>query len=111
MQKYRLCAVRLHWIVATLLASALLSAGISPAFGLDNYNLATGQLNIASLTIGSVAYSNLVVTVGSVDTPPSGTAPYHLQDLYSPPLAQLYVAEVTVGNKTYYNAEAIMRSA
>ena len=106
MQKYRLCAVRLHRIVATLLASALLSAGISPAFGLDNYDLTTGQLNIASLTIGSVAYSNLVVTVGSIDTPPSGTAPYHLQDLYSPPLAQLYVAEVSVGNKTYYNAEA-----
>jgi hypothetical protein len=106
MQNHRLCAVHLHRIVATLLASALLSAGISPAFGLDNYNLTTRQLTIASLTIGSVAYTNLVVTVGSIDTPPSGAAPYHLQDLYSPPLAQLYVAEVTVGTKTYYNAEA-----
>jgi uncharacterized repeat protein (TIGR03803 family) len=89
---------------ACLAAIGLMAASIAPAFGIDLYNPSSRQLTIPSITIGAATYTDLVVTVSSVDSPPIGTAPTSPVDSYFPSSHQLYVAAVSVGSKTYYNA-------
>jgi hypothetical protein len=71
------------------------------AWGTDSYNGA--ELTIPSVTIGSATFSNMVVTVGSIVTLPSGTAPNGSMDNYVPATNLLTIPAVTVGANTYYN--------
>ena len=61
------------------------------------------QLTIPSLRIGYATYSNVVLTIGSVLSGPSGTTPNGTQDSYNPANNELTVQAVKVGSTTYYN--------
>lgn len=69
-------------------------------------NLATynaGRLSIPSLAIGNAIFSNVVVTVGNIVTPPNGTAPTGTEPTYNTVTKQLTVPAVVVGSSTFYN--------
>ena len=74
------------------------------AHGTDTYGPAANELQIPSLRIGNASYSNVVVAVGGVITPPGGTTPIGTQDTYNPTNNQLTVPAVKVDSTTYYNA-------
>ena len=93
-------------VTATLIASGLATA----ANATDTYDLATRQLSIPSVTIGSATYTNMVVTVGGIVTPPSGTSPASPQDSYNPVNGELTVPAVTVNGTIYYNAVVTVQS-
>ena len=63
-------------------------------------------MQIPSLQIGTGTYSSVVLTIGSIVTPPSGTYPNGTQDTYNPVTNGLTVPAVKVGNTTFYNAVA-----
>ncbi len=84
-----------------LAAALLLIACSAAAHAADTY--VAGLLSVPSLTIGGATYSNLVLTVGSVISGPTGTAPLGAQDSYDIPTGQLTVPSVMVGNHPYYN--------
>jgi len=90
--------------VATLL---LLGCAFG-AWGTDSYDGAS--LTIPSVTVGSATYSNMVVTVGSIVSGPSGTAPDASQDSYDPASNRLTVPAVTLGGRTYYNVVVTVHS-
>jgi hypothetical protein len=79
----------------------LLLACAATAAGADTY--AGGQLSIPVLEVGSALYLNVVVTVGDIVSPPSGTAPNGTEDIFDPASNQLTVPAVTVGSNTYFN--------
>jgi hypothetical protein len=79
----------------------LLLACAATAAGADTY--ASGQLNIPVLEIGSALYLNVVVTVGDIVSPPSGTVPNGTEDNFDPATDQLTVPAVMVGSNTYFN--------
>ena len=62
-----------------------------------------GQLSIPSLAIGNAIYSNVVVTVAKIVTPPNGTAPTGTEPNYNTVTKQLSIPAVVVGNSTFYN--------
>ncbi len=70
----------------------------------DVYVPLYNQLTIPSLRIGNATYSNVVLTIGSVLSGPSGTTPNGTQDSYNPENNELTVQAVKVGSTTYYNA-------
>ena len=74
------------------------------AHGTDTYDIASHQLQTPTLRIGSATYSNVVLTIGSIITPPSGTSPNGTDDSYNPNNNELTVLAVKVGSTTYYNA-------
>jgi phospholipase C len=87
---------------ATLsILGALILAWTGAAYGADTYS--AGELSMPSVVIGGATYSNMVVTVGSIVSGPSGTAAYGTEDSYDPGSKQLTVQAVTVGSATYYN--------
>ena len=65
---------------------------------------APNVLTIPMLGIGTATYSNVVLTIGSIVTPPNGTSPNGFFDTYSPVNNQLTVPAVTNGSTIYYNA-------
>ncbi len=70
---------------------------------LPTYNANSGQLSIPSLAIGNAIYSNAVVTVAKILTPPNGTAPIGTEPTYNTVTKQLSIPAVVVGNTTFYN--------
>jgi para-nitrobenzyl esterase len=70
----------------------------------DTYNPANKQLTAPAVTIGSAIYSNMVVTVGSIVSSPTGTSANGSGDIFNPGNGHLTVPSVTVGTHTYYNA-------
>ncbi len=62
-----------------------------------------GELSIPVVAIGSVSYSNMVVTVGTIVSGPSGSSPIGSQVTYDPASNQLSIPVVMVGSTTYYN--------
>ena len=90
----------------SIMAVLALLAGAFQAHGTDTYDTASHQLQIPSLWIGGGTYSNVVLTIGSVVTPPSGTSWDGTLDTYDPANNQLTVPAVQVGSTTYDNAVA-----
>jgi hypothetical protein len=92
----------------TNLGTATLSAtGLqipTSAGPVDSYNLATRKLTMPTLGIGAATYTNTIVTVAGIVTPPSGTSPKGSEDTYNPANSQLTVQAVMVGSSIFYNA-------
>jgi uncharacterized repeat protein (TIGR03803 family) len=86
-------------VIAVLI---LVCAGI--AHGADRYDAASRRLSIPTLAIGGGIYSNVVLTVGSLVSGPTGSTPAGSEDSYDPATNRLTVQTVTVGPATYYNA-------
>jgi mono/diheme cytochrome c family protein len=86
------------------LAAALLALGAATAGATDTYTPSTRQLTIPALTIGAATYTNVVVTVDSIVTLPSGSSPNGSVDTYDPGSGLLSVQSVLVGGTSYYNA-------
>ena len=76
------------------------------AFATDSYDTVSHELTIPALQVGSATFSNLVVTVGSIVTPPSGSTAKGSIDTYDPASRHLTVQSVTVSGNTYYNVVA-----
>jgi hypothetical protein len=62
-----------------------------------------GQLLMPVVDVGSVVYTNMVVTIGKVVSGPSGTSPIGTVVIYNPANNQLTIPDGTVGTTTYYN--------
>jgi hypothetical protein len=92
---------------ARSLSAALLLLGCTAtAYGTDSYIPATRQLRIPTITIGSAIYSNMVVTVGSLISGPTGSSPIGSADSYDPASGHITVPAVTLGAATFYNVVA-----
>jgi phospholipase C len=91
-------------------AALLFLVCIAAAYGSDTYSPANKQLSIPTVAIGYATYSNMVVSVGSIVSGPTGTAPNGSEDRYNPANNELTVPEVTVGANTYYNVVATVAS-
>ncbi len=74
------------------------------AHATDTYS--GGTLQIPSIAIGDVTYSNLAVTIGTIVSGPAGSAAAGSGDVYDPVSRLLTVPAVTVGDHTYYNVVA-----
>jgi hypothetical protein len=88
------------WLI---LAAVLSLAGAATAYATDTYNTSTHVLTIPKVAIGAATYSNMIVNVGTIVSPPSGTSPNSSEDSYDPASGQLTVAAVKVGNNTFFN--------
>jgi len=88
----------------SLLACAGLLALGSIAAAADTYT--GGSLSIPSLEVGTVLYSNVVLTVSGIVSGPSGTAPNGSVDTYDPLTQELTVQSVVFNAHTYYNVVA-----
>ncbi len=87
---------------ARVILAGLLFLGCScEAWGTDTYNGA--DLTIPAVSVGSATFSNMVVTVASIVSGPSGTAPYGSEDSYNPANNELTIPAVMVGTRTFYN--------
>jgi phospholipase C len=89
---------------AEILAATLIMSFTAAAFGADTYS--AGELSMPSVVIGGATYSNMVVTVGSIISGPTGFSAYGLADSYDPATHQVSVQTVKVGSATYYNVIA-----
>ncbi len=69
----------------------------------DTYAPGNRQLTIPVLQIGWATYSDVVVTVDSIVTPPTGVSANGAVDTYDPQTGLLTVQAVLVGARTYYN--------
>ncbi len=78
------------------------------AFAVDTYS--AGQLSMPTLLIGGATYSNVVVTIGSIVSGPTGASPYGEVDTYDPASGQLTVRAVDSAATTYYNVVATVTS-
>ena len=67
------------------------------------YNASTHVLTIPKVAIGAATYSNMLVNVGAIVTPPSGSSPNNTEDTYDPASGNLTVAAVKLGSATYFN--------
>jgi hypothetical protein len=90
--------------VRLVLAAVLSLAGAATAYATDSYNTSTHVLTIPKVAIGAATYSNMMVNVGTIVSPPSGTSPNSSEDSYDPASGQLTVAAVKVGSNTFFNA-------
>ncbi len=81
----------------------LLLACAFEACAADTYNLSNRQLSIPSVAVGSVTFTNMVVTVASIVSGPNGTSGNGSGDTYSPASNELTVPSVIVAGTTYYN--------
>ncbi len=89
-------------VILTLLTTA------SVAYGVDIYNPVSRQLSIPTLDIVNigehVTYSNVVLTIGSIVTYPSGQMPLTNIDTLDASNGELTVPAVMVDGATVYNA-------
>jgi hypothetical protein len=83
------------------MAALLLLVCAGEAWGTDSYNGV--ELTIPAVTIGSATFSNMVVTVASIVSGPTGGAPNGSADSYNPTSNELTIPAVTVGANTYNN--------
>ncbi len=72
-------------------------------YGADTYDPLSKQLSIPSVTVGSVSYTNMVLTVSGIVSGPVGTFPYGSHDTYDPATNTLTVPSVLVGSTHYFN--------
>jgi hypothetical protein len=91
---------------AGFFATALMLLVGSGAAWADTYDPVTRHLTISKVIVGATSYSGMVVTIGSVVSAPSGTAPNSSEDAYDTASGRLAIPQVTVGAKTYYNVVA-----
>jgi uncharacterized repeat protein (TIGR03803 family) len=98
------CAARAFYTAMLLLSCA------AQASAPDGYNPATKALTMPTLAIGSASYSNVIVTVGGIVTPPSGTSANGSVDRYDPGSGDLTVQSVSFNNHTYYNVVVTVAS-
>jgi uncharacterized repeat protein (TIGR03803 family) len=84
-------------------ATLLLLFGAMQARAADIYDSANKQLSIPVVAIGSATYSNMLVTVASIVSGPSGATPNGAEDSYDPGTNELTIQSVTVGSATYHN--------
>jgi hypothetical protein len=82
---------------------------VTSASAVDLYDTANRQLTIPSLQIGLQQYSNVVLTVGKVVSPPSGASP-NGQDTYDPVTGYLTVPDVFVGAQEVFNVVVTVAS-
>jgi YVTN family beta-propeller protein len=73
------------------------------AYAADSYDTGNKQLTMPSVAIGAATYSNMVVTVGSIVSGPTGSTAYGSEDNYNPATNELTVQTVSVGSLTYHN--------
>ncbi len=92
-------------LTASSVLAALFALAATAATA-DTYDAATGQLTIPQLQFGAATFTNLVVTIGGIVTPPHGTTPVGSGDAYDPASQQLTVPAVTVNGTAYYNVVA-----
>ncbi len=85
------------------MATVALLASTFQAHSTDVFT-APNVLTIPTLEIGVATFSNVVLTIGSIVTPPSGTSPNGFFDTYNPVNNQLTVPAVTSGSNIYFNA-------
>ncbi len=64
---------------------------------------AGGEVTIPTITVGTVTYSNVVVTIGRLVSGPNGTAPSGTSATYSAATDELTLPEVSLGNTVYFN--------
>jgi hypothetical protein len=93
-----------------LFTTALLCLVGSGAAWADTYDPVTRQLTIPTVIIGATSYSDMVVTVGSVVSGPSGTTPRGSVDAYDTASGHLTIPTVTVGTTTYHNVVVAVAS-
>src|SRR5450432_1804078 len=74
----------------------------------DTYS--AGRLSMPILVIGNATYQNVVVTVGSIISGPTGTSAYGAKDTYNPVSGELTVPAVRVGAATDYNVVVTVAS-
>jgi hypothetical protein len=86
-----------------LAAAMALLVCCSAAGARDTYNPSNNELTIPAVTLGNATYSNMVITVGTVLSGPSGTSPYGSQDTFNPASRQLTIPSVLVGTRTLFN--------
>jgi hypothetical protein len=94
----------------TLLGASLLLAVGTAANATDTYIPSSRQVSIPSVTVGSETLTNVVATVSSIVTLPSGTSANGSVDSYNPTNQQLTVQSVLVGSTTYYNVVVALAS-
>ena len=94
----------------TLTGASLLLAFGTAAYATDNYNAQTHQVTIPTVAVGSNTLTNVVATVGSIVTAPSGTSANGSVDSYNPTNQQLTVQSVLVGSTNYYNVVVTLAS-
>jgi uncharacterized repeat protein (TIGR03803 family) len=83
-------------------------AGLGSAQAYDTY--AGGLLSIPTLQVGPVTYSDVVVQVGAIVTPPNGISANGNIDTYSPLNNQVTVPTVIFNGGIYYNVVATVKS-
>ena len=88
---------------AGLSAQAQVTADV---YGTATYDEASRHVSLPLVAIGNGHFRNMVVAIGGVTTPPSGTAPTAVVVAYDPATAILTVPEVTIGASHFYNAAA-----
>lgn len=88
---------------AQSLATALVFCLCCGTAWADTYDPSTGQLAIASVSMGGATLTDVVIAVGSVVSGPIGTAPNGSEDVYDTTTGQLNVPTVTIGNSIYTN--------
>ena len=91
-----------RWTRSAIGAFVLIAVALQ-ALATDVFTAPNG-LNISSLRIGNGTYSNVVLTIGTIVTLPSGTSAKGTEDSYNPANNQLMVQAVQVGSTTDYNA-------
>jgi hypothetical protein len=69
-----------------------------------------GQLSLPAVSIGNASYTDMVVTIASIVSGPSGTSPRSSVSSYDPATGELTVPAVTAGATTYYNVVGRVRS-
>jgi hypothetical protein len=85
------CISLLRHFVRLLTSVLALLVIVSEAYAVDTYNPLSKQLTIPSVAIGSTTYTDMVITVGSIVSGPTGTTPLGSGDTYNPASNQLAV--------------------
>jgi len=98
--EHTLCWPRKAWPVITGMLFLVCAA---TACGSDIYIASDHQLNISQLEIENGTYGNVVVTLASLVSGPTGNSPNGSQDIYNPFNYELTVQSVLDGSATLYN--------
>jgi mono/diheme cytochrome c family protein len=93
------------------IAFAILATAARLAGATDSYDPAGRTLSVPSFTVGSVTYTNAVMAIDAIVTPPHGAGPDGSADTYDPVSGQLTVPAVTVtgSSATYFNVVVTVR--
>jgi hypothetical protein len=90
----------------SLATALIMGLGTASAQATDTYNPENHQLSSPSVSICNATYSDMVVTIGSVNSGPSGTSATGSGDSFNPAYNLLSVPSVTLGGKDYFNVVA-----